>query len=341
MTETLLLVSGTFLIGLAIGDAIWTTLVLGGDGPLTAKLSIALWRLLPRGPHRHAWVRLILFAGPGIVLATFIMWGALLWLGWTLIFASAPEAVVESYTGVAADFWARFYFAGGAITTAGTSDYRPIGPVFQTLTPLAAMSGFFFISLTVSYIASVISAVIRERVLSEHILSYGRTPAEFVQLGWNGRDFSTLDHRLATLLPDLIELEQRHFAFPVLHFFGEAERSRSTPVAITVLDEALTIIMYGIAQEQRPDMGVVLALRRTLDKFLATTVLLGLDPHLHPPPLPDLAALRAAGVPVIDAAAFRTRTAELAGRRARLATFLAAESWPWEAVWTEPVEQPR
>lgn len=226
MTEPLLLLVGIVLILLALGDATWTTLVLGGDGPLTARLSIALWRMLPRGPRRHAAPKLVLFAGPGIVLATFLMWGALLWTGWALVFASAPNAIVESFSGVPADWWARFYFAGGAITTAGTSDYRPVGAVMQVLTPVAAMSGFFFISLTVSYIASVVSAVVHERVLAAYILSVGRTPTELVRLGWNGRDFSVLDRRLATLLADLIELDQRHFAFPVLHFFGETERAR-------------------------------------------------------------------------------------------------------------------
>lgn len=85
-------------------------------------------------------------------------------------------------------------------------------------------------------------------------------------------------------------------------------------------------------------MGMVWALRRALDKFLQTTALLKLEQPPLPPPIPSLAPLRAAGVPVVDEEEFRVQIANLAKRRGALAALLDAESWSWDTVWGEAAE---
>lgn len=63
---------------------------------------------------------------------------------------------------------------------------------------------------------------------------------------WNCDRQTVLDSLLGDLAGDLIELDQKHASFPVLHRFCNFRRKESIAIAIAALDEALTIAEFGL-----------------------------------------------------------------------------------------------
>ena len=90
MIETAIIVLGALIVLLTLYDMFNTTISLGGGGPLSAKLIIGIWQRLPWGPGPVRGS-----AGGILSLGTIVMWVALLWLGWTLVFLPVADAVVR------------------------------------------------------------------------------------------------------------------------------------------------------------------------------------------------------------------------------------------------------
>lgn len=320
-------VLGGGLIALAAFDAILTTLSLAGGGPITNAVARGLWAAIPKATRRVAAGKLV---GPGILLAVFTVWALLFWGGWTLLFFAAPDAVVNSQSGAPADGWDRLYYAGYVLTTLGIGDYRPQGRLFQVLTPVAAGSGFFLITLAVTYVLSVLSAVLAKRQLAFSIFSLGRTPTEMMLRSWVHSGFESLADQIDELSKDVVMLAQQHLAYPVLHYFQTRDVRMAPTVALAVLDEALSVLEHGLDTAHRPDPTSLTRTRLAIELFTETVA-----PHLdtgESPPPPALGPLREAGVPLIDDAAFQRQLQELKPRRRRLARLLENEGWDWDAV---------
>lgn len=333
--ELLTAVLGILLIVVAGVDAVLTTISLGGGGPLTTYVARGLWAILPRrrsggGSSIHSKL-----VGPSILLALFAVWALLFWVGWALLFLSASDAVVNSKTGAPAGLWDRAYYAGYLLTTLGIGDYRPQGTFFQLITPVAAGSGFFLITLAVTYLLSVLSAVIAKRQLAFSILSLGRTPAEMILRSWTHSGFSQLASQVDELSEDVVMLAQQHLAYPVLHYFQTEDVRMSPTVALAVLDEALSLLLHATPAEHRPDPPSLLRTRLAIELF-AETVAPHQDTGGTPPP-PALEPLRDGGVPVVDDSTFHASLEELRPRRQRLARILENEGWQWDTVIHHPV----
>jgi len=115
------LVAGIVILVGAIVDILWTTLwVDGGAGPISGRLTTVIWRGLRIVTRDHN--RALSLAGPIILTFTLAMWIGLIWIGWTLIFASESIAVVNSRTGGPADWWGRFYYVAYTMFTDGNGD---------------------------------------------------------------------------------------------------------------------------------------------------------------------------------------------------------------------------
>lgn len=326
--EVLAALAGILLIAFAALDAVLTTLSLGGGGPLTTVVARGLWAMLPRrrgGASLHSKL-----VGPAILLAIFAIWALLFWVGWTLLFLSAGDAVVNSTSGKPAGFWDRVYYAGYLLTTLGIGDFRPKGAFYQVLTPVAAGSGFFLFTLAVTYLLSVLSAVINKRQLAFSIMSLGRTPTEAILRGWRHSGFGELTGQIDGLSEDIVMLAQQHLAYPVLHYFQTEDVRMSPTVALAVLDETITFLLHGTPPEQRPEPPPLLRTRLAVELF-AETVAPHQDVGEPPPPL-ALAPLREAGVPTVDEPGFHAQVEELKPRRQRLARILENEGWQWDAV---------
>jgi hypothetical protein len=156
--ELVLDAAGAVMVGLAVLDALTTTLVVSSAaGPLTSRIGRSWWRLVHRLARRPD-PRWLTSAGPIIAVLTLSGWLLLLWGGWTLVFSAAPDAVLDDSAGVAADGWARAYFAGFSVFTLGVGDHVPNGAVWQLLTVVAVISGLALTTMSITYLVPVVTA---------------------------------------------------------------------------------------------------------------------------------------------------------------------------------------
>lgn len=330
MEDPLWFVLGSALLILALVDVLWTGLWAdGGGGPVASTLCNGIWRgclaLVSRDRHR-----MLSLSGPVILVAIMLAWVCLMWAGWVLIFASDSQALLHTRDHTPADWTGRIYFVGYTMFTMGNGDFTPRGDPWQIVVALTNASGMLLVTLAVTYLLSVISAVVRQRAFASRVTGLGKTPQAFLAAGWNGRDYKSFDLVLSGLSSELAMLSEQHLSYPVLQYYHSAHAAKSPGVALLVLDDALTLLRYGVAPEARPSEAVLHSTRSTVQTFLGTIPAAFTRDVEDPPPPPELEPLRKAGVPTVDQAQFQKAVEELADRRRRLRGLLHSGGWRLE-----------
>lgn len=325
----LLFVLGILLMGAALGDVLWTTLWLdGGSGPLTARLTTAswgAWRLLvPR--HKH---RALSLAGPFILVCTLLMWLLLLWAGWTCLFSSERESVKSTRDQTAADVSGRIYFVGYTLATMGNGDFTPRGGGWEVATALCSFSGMILLTLSVSYVLSLASAVARKRALASSISCLGKSADEWVLAFWDGRCFRGTESQLASLSSQLATVTEQHLAYPILHYYHAADGEKSAAVMLAVLDDALLLMDGAVVQDQRPAPAALRSARQAIQTFLETLQSAWIGPALESPKQPNLMRLREAGIRTLSDAEFAEAANSADHRRRRLLGLIHQDAWQW------------
>ena len=324
-----LIALGALLVAVAVADAVVTTLSAGnGGGPLTSRLARLTWTVLRALARGRGESRLLSFAGTAVLLVTVVTWVVLLWAGWALIFASTDAAVVDSTTSAPASVAARIYYAGFVVFTLGVGDFVPGTGTWQIATAAASFLGLFLITLSITYLVSVVSAAVTRRQLARSVHLSGETGADIVLTHWTGEQVSSQFDSLAqTLTAQILQTTQQHLAYPVLHHFHAADETSSAPRALAALDDALLLLSEGIDEQARPSGDTLARLRRAIEHYTATVHSGGHQPQ--DPPLPSLAPLRDAGVPVVDDEAFACGYDAHAERRQHLDALVRADAWTW------------
>lgn len=324
--ETVYLVVGVVLLVATLVDVLWTALWPdGAAGPLSRVFTTVIWRLA-RWVGKF-WDRATSLAGPAVLAGTLVMWITLLWAGWVFLFASEHGSLIP-LSGTEVTWTGRIYFVAYSMFTMGNGDFSPAEGWWQIATSLTTATGMVIVTLSVTYVLSVVSAVAQKRAFAASVTGIGGRPEDFVIHAWNGRDFHSLDVTLNSLSSQLAVLADQHKAFPVLHYFHAAERTDSPAVAVAVLDEALTIVDVGV-----PDVGrngvTFRSARSSVDSYLSTLRSAYLSPADQAPPVPELEPLRAAGIPTIDDREFQQRIDAFAERRRTLLGVVRGDVWQW------------
>lgn len=322
-------VVGAILVILALVDAVKTTLAPDSDGgPLTRRIVAGTWRLLIRvRPDGRSG--LLAAGGPIALLLTISVWVVLQWAGWTLVFSGSDGAVRVSATSAPADLAARVYFAGFVIFTLGVGDVVPGDGLWQVLTAVASFLGLFLITLSITYVISVVSAAVNRRRLAQNVMGLGGRGHEVVALYWDG---DRLDWQLAvqvmSLSDELIQTTQQHLAYPVLYAFHARKPESSAPRTVAVLDDAYVLLADGLAPQIRPSAAVLQPLRSALAQY-AVTVASTASGEPSGPPRPALGPLRAAGIPVVDDESFEAALDKHNDRRGQLHALVQNDGWSW------------
>lgn len=325
----LFLIGGVALVALVLVDQV-RTVMLPGAGPLTYLSARVVWEgarfvvaPLPRR-WRH---RLLEWTGALAYLSTFVSWLAVLWLGWTLVFASDPTAVVRSEDGSRADFGERFHYIGLIMVTLSLGDFEPEGALWKTLTTVATGTGFFTITLAISYLLGTTDAVTHKRQVALQIASLGRSADEIVLRFWRGDRFVGLEPQLRHLAGEVARLTEQYLAYPVLHYFHATTRPTAVAPMLAALDEALSLLIHCVEPRHRLPGRSDRMLRGVLTSCLSTLSTAWIDPDDEAPPLPDFEALRAAGIAVVDDPA--AALGRLAKRRRYLLALVRDDGWSW------------
>jgi hypothetical protein len=299
----LLILVGAVVLTVTGVDVLWTVLAAGsGAGPITARLSPIAWRIAlrfgrqPDGP-RHA---LLAVVGVAIVAGMLLSWVAVSYGAWWLISSSADGAVRVAESGQPANLFERLVFVGYNLFTLGTTTYVAGEGLWQLLPVATGASGLVFLTMGISYLVPVASAVSERRQVAQYVLSLGRTSELVLTNAWTGKDFGSLPAHLVALTPMLHLNSERYLTYPALAYFHSAREGASSSVSAVVLDDALTLLRHGVACEARPDTASVDALHRALGAFLHTVGGALIVRDVDPLPPPALQPLRDAGIPTVS-----------------------------------------
>ncbi|WP_135854655.1 ion channel [Halorussus salinus] len=323
---------GSLVLLVAVGDLLWTTIwVEGGAGPLTTRLMEWTWRTLSTVSGGRS--RMLSLAGPIILVFGLAVWLVSLWAGWTLIFASGEEAVFDTIDGGPVSWADLSYFAGYTLFTLGNGGFAPKEGVWQVATVLSTASGMLFVTLTVTYVLSVLDAVAQKHAFASGVTGVGTDASTFVTTYWNGEEFESLDLQLNTFSSQIDTLTANHKAYPVLHYFHSQRATEDPVVAIAVLDEALTLLRFGLPEGVRPSEALVKDARSGIRSYLDTLFAVH-RPSDRNPPAPDLALVREAGVSTVGDGDFADALADrdVDERRRLLLSVVEshARQWPTE-----------
>ncbi len=328
------LLLGAVLIVAAIVDLLWTTLwVDGGAGPLSARLTTWTWRGFRQlGSDRS---RVLSLAGPTIVALTLVMWVGLIWIGWTFLFAGSENALIPARNDVPVTWAGRFYFVGYTMFTMGNGDFYPPAGIWQIAASFTTASGMLFVTMGISYVFSVLGAVSQKRSFASSVTGLGERSETIVKTGWNGEDLTGLHLPLDSLASQLELLAKQHKAYPILHYYHSQQATDASALGVAIFDEALTLIRFGVPEEDRPDAAVVKNARSANQSYLETLHKAFIRPADDVPPSPDLDRLREAGIPTVSDREFEDALDELDERRRKLLGIVTADSWDWPPLEDE------
>jgi hypothetical protein len=342
--SVLLLVAGVLLIALTLLDALWTTLWLDGHaGPLAGRLSFGVHSAFVRlaGGHRRGGSgrvnhRLLSVTGPTVLVANVLLWVLLLWAGWAVLFSANPSSVVDSRTRAPASVVERIYFTGYTLATLGNGDFAPQGGGWQLATSVASLNGLLFLTLTVTYLLAVLEAVAGQRSFASQVYALGASAEDFVRNAWDGRGFGALELQLTSLVEQLNLITEQHQAYPMLHYCHTAEERHADATALVILDDALTLLRWGVAAECRPAPAALRVAREAVRGYLDASRSAHVSPAEEEPPPPDLASVRGAGIPADPDDAFRAAGRELGERRRLLLGLLQSDARSWPSAPSAP-----
>jgi hypothetical protein len=331
----ILMALGVLVVGVVYIDALTTTLApQAGAGPVTRRLTRLVWRSVLRF-QRSTGARVVTRrAGPVILVGTVMHWIVLLWLGWSLVFLGRENTVRNAATGETAGATDVVYFVGFNLFTLGVGDFVATSPGWRLAAVVASFSGLFLITLSITYLLSVVSAVVARRALAAQIGSIGRSPEEIVGRAWDGRTFTDASiQQLAVLASPLALTTEHHLAFPVLEHFSAPEVTTSAPVCVARLDEAVRLIDTGVDADHRPHESALAPVRAILHRYLEVVSRNAVDDDgANTPPPPDLDCLRAAGVPVVDDCTHVLALDSHAATRSAWRRHVRTAGWDWAGV---------
>jgi hypothetical protein len=329
-------IAGIFLIMMVLRDLITTTLSFQGAGRITRFISEKIWRLFLRASNRKGTSKLLDHVGYLNMVVIILTWVVGMWLGAFLLLLTDPLSVLDSSTNVAATTWEKLYFSGYTLSTLGNGDFKPGSTIWDIITNLLAFSGLAFITVSITYIMPVLSAVILQVKLSVFINCMGDTPQQILINGWDGKNFDRLLKHDAEISNAVIQHSENHKAYPIIHYFHNSTLKKSIIPSLAMLDEAISMLMHVVAEHARPDQKDLSLLRGSLDFYMEV---LKQDQKIETdalPAPPDWSELVQQGIPLKKDNLEAFNTYETLNKRRRiLAHLLQEDGWDWDAVYAK------
>jgi hypothetical protein len=321
------------LILLAITvDVVWTTIGTHGGGPISKHLTQALWHaalwLHERTGRRHHGA--LSFVGAIILLATVVFWIAATVVAWVLIFSASPESLVDARTRHPADLGGRIFFVAYAMSTMGNGDFQPVSTLWRVLTSVMTLSGLTFVTLAVTFIISVLSAVVEMRALAAMISDMGATPEGILRRAWDGERFEGLENFLLQLTGMLHVFVEQHLAYPVLQYFHSERARTAAPLRLNALHDAALFVSFGADEPAQIGGLKSVPLLDALAAFAEMSTHEVAHDASETPPLPDLELLRSIGIPTVAEADFRRALEKREKTRRGLYAVLRHDGWVWD-----------
>jgi hypothetical protein len=262
MSEVLFTAFGVALLLLIVFDVYATVLHASARyGPIGERLNRAVWWLaravafrLSR-PRRH---KLLNVVGPLLMPLLVAAYIVLLIFAFALIYyPHIPKGFVLAYPGGEAGWVDSVYFSGLTLTTLGYGDIVPRATWLRFVALFEAASGFALISLAITYLITVTSALERKRTVAlslYHQAGEGADVAGFITHHFVEGRFYGLRDALRTASRDIQGLLESHIEHPVIHYFHPQEVYKSIPRVLFLLLETCAVISAALDNEENAEL---------------------------------------------------------------------------------------
>ncbi|KAF0093488.1 MAG: hypothetical protein E1N59_2757 [Puniceicoccaceae bacterium 5H] len=323
---------GIFLFVAIAYDFALTAISSTGAGPITERWGHCLWRVLLRLGRHRAKSRVLSQGGMMILLLTFAHWTFWIWVANSLVFMAHPLSIVSSQTQEPGTWADKIYYVGYTLSTLGMGDYVTKDAFWKLYSAFISFLGITYLTMAITYLVPVVSAVLGGKCLSIQLSCYGRSPQDILTREWSGTDFGDPPYLGPSTSSLVIQQGQLHLVYPILNYFHQRDPRKSIYLNIAKLDEVVTLFEVAVHHDVRPNDRVLQNMRGALNAYLET-LHHGFKEQGHGPlPLPELDSLRRVGIPLEDEAAIKRGYEKLANRRCILASMLHHDGWHADAL---------
>lgn len=330
MDSTISLVAGIVIVTVTAVDLIYTTFAPRGAGLISGPVTVMVWRLFYYIGRFIKGKAFLTGTGIFIVFAMLMTWVILLWIGNYFIYDSDLNAVVDSTTQLPADRMERIYFTGYTLSTLGNGDFKAGTDVWRIYTAFVSFTGLMFITIAITYMVPVLSAVTQRRALSIRIASIGHSPQRILLNNWNGEDYKKLEGQFQNLTLEIIHQGQMHLSYPVLHYFQHEDKEASLLPNLAALDEAITLLLLYIPEHMRPQDQYLIPLRKAITTFIGSLTSLYINYDKSEAPALHKEELEQAEVPLLQPD--MEKIEKLSKRRRALKAMVEYNGWNWEEI---------
>ncbi|HEX8423192.1 MAG TPA: potassium channel family protein, partial [Pyrinomonadaceae bacterium] len=261
MTAFLFTASGALLLIFVAYDVYATILDASGRaGPLSGFVNRLMWgasRLVAFRFSRVRRHRLLNLVGPMLMPALIVLYLLLLIAGFALIyFPHMPAAFNIDPPSANADWIESLYFSGTTLITIGYGDITPRTLFVRFFALVEGASGFALISLAVTYLITVYSALERKRVIAlsfYHQAEEGADVAGFISHHFVSGRFHGFETVLRMAARDVNELQESHAEHPVIHYFHPIAVHKSMPRVFFLVLETCAVINACLDAGEYPE----------------------------------------------------------------------------------------
>jgi hypothetical protein len=261
MAEWLERLVGVALMAAVLADVFLTVLYArAGTGILSRQLAHLVWRVFHSVGARLGRTQSLALSlcGPSILVLLVAVWAGTLCVGAACVIHHALGRTVVAQSGsTTTDFVTAMYAAAGSLSIVG-NNYSPRSTIFRFLYLFNSLAGLSVMSLTLTYLMQVYSALHRRNELGLKVhLQTAETgdAAELIaRLGPSGQ-FSAGYATLSEFAGEVSSTKEAHHFYPVLFYFRFRDAyysvSRFTLVALdtaSLMRTALDDHLYGWLQ---------------------------------------------------------------------------------------------
>jgi hypothetical protein len=254
--------AGLVLLALIIFDIYATVLHSSARyGPVGESLNRSVWRITRAAAFRLSRAnrhRLLNMVGPLLLPLLIAVYVVLLVLAFALVYyPHVPSGFAFTGAHREPDWTDAVYFSGVTLTTVGYGDVVPRLTSLRFLALFESASGLVVISLAITYMLTVYTALERKRAVAlslYHQAGEGADVAGLIAHHFVEGRFYGLRDALRTVTRDLQGLLESHIDHPVIHYFHPIEVYKSTPRVLFLLLETCTVIRAALDREQNEDL---------------------------------------------------------------------------------------
>lgn len=236
--QTTQIIIGLSIIVLIYLDFFHTILSGNGFGIFSRIINQILNRIIIQNRSR----RIFKYSGVTHLLVTTFIWMLILFVGTYIVFSSGDEMVVHGTTGLPATLTEVFYYTGYVLSTVGIGDLVPGSDTSRILTGILSFSGFILITTGLTYLLSVINAVLSKKELSFFISSIGEDVEELYKYFKNQDELAAFISDAGDLRQEILKNASSYLAFPMVNYFLTKKRSAAVILQLARLYEVLMII---------------------------------------------------------------------------------------------------